>query len=352
MEKVTVNLGKNSYNIHIGQKTLETVGINFAGADKVFVLTDNNVNRLQHQYIEKALAAVEYRIHEISAGETAKSFHSVAEIITAMTQFCMTRKSLVIAFGGGVIGDLAGFCASIYMRGVRYIQVPTTLLAQTDSSIGGKTGINTEYGKNLVGSFYQPQAVYIDIDLLHSLPRREYRAGVGEIIKYGLIEAWLLGYIDKNYKKIMNCDYEVMTFLIRECCRIKASVVSQDEAETNLRKVLNVGHTFGHALEVATNYQYYLHGEAVLLGMYYETLLAKKLKVIDAEYADEIFAVIGKTGIDVSLTQVNLRTLPKLMSGDKKNTTGKISFILPVGHDRYQEQQLSLRIVEEFCSNI
>ena len=352
METITVELNKNSYPIYIGQQLADNLAIELIDVDKIFVLTDANINKFQPGYFEKALPAVQYQTHVIDPGESMKSFNSVAEIIDAMTLFAMTRKSLIIAFGGGVIGDLAGFCASIYMRGIRYIQVPTTLLAQIDSSVGGKTGINTKLGKNLVGSFYQPQAVYIDISLLRSLPNREYLSGVGEIIKYALIEAWLLDYININYQKIRECDGTTMTFLISACCRIKAKIVSEDETETGLRKILNIGHTFGHALEATTGYQYYLHGEAVLLGVYYETRLARELKAISNDYAEEVFELIKRTNIDTSLTHIDCKKLPKLMVGDKKNSGGLISFILPVARDRYQEHQLSLHAVEDFCNNL
>ena len=352
MEKVVVQLTEHSYDIYIGQNTFATIGINSTGADKIFVLTDVNVGRLHRSCVEQHLPAIEYIFHTIAAGENAKSFENVEAIIEAMVRFGLTRKSLVVAYGGGVIGDLGGFCASIYMRGVRYIQIPTTLLAQTDSSVGGKTGINTNLGKNIVGSFYQPQAVYIDVDLLRSLPEREYRAGVGEIIKYGLIKPSLLDFIRNNYSKIIAGDLITMTFLISECCRIKAGIVSQDEQESGIRKILNIGHTFGHALEVATNYKRYLHGEAVLLGMFYETVLAEKLKLVGQPFANEVLEIIRRTGIETGLAGVNVRTLPLLMSGDKKNVGGKISFILPGRDNGYQEKLLPLSLVEEFCDNL
>lgn len=352
MEKVTVKLSEKSYDIHIGSKILSAIADNFKTADKVFVLTDSNINKLYRGCIEEFFLKTGCFVHAVLAGESAKSFECVSEIIDKLTQFGMTRKSLVVAFGGGVVGDLAGFCAAIYMRGVRYIQIPTTLLAQIDSSIGGKTGINTRLGKNLAGCFYQPQAVYCDTNFLHTLSDREFRAGLGEMVKYGLIEARILDYIVDNYPGIMQRKSEVMTFLVHECCRIKAAVVSRDETETGVRKVLNIGHTFGHALETATGYKRYVHGEAVLIGIYYETLLAQALQLINRDYAKEIFKLIGLTGIDIQLEHLDVSGLSQLMCNDKKSTTNTIGFILPVGRDKYSEQQLSLETVEKFCNGI
>lgn len=352
MERVAVPLGDKSYNIYIKAGLLPNFRSYAGAADKWFVLTDHNVDRLYGDDITGAMADLAYTKYVVEAGESSKSFTTVETIIDAMVTAKLTRRSGVIAFGGGVIGDLAGFCASIYMRGIDYVQIPTTLLAQVDSSVGGKTGVNVRQGKNMAGTFYQPQTVLIDTSLLKTLPTREFIAGMGEVIKYGFIYNYnILQYVEQNLAAISGLDYSVLDPLIRRCCEIKAEVVAADEKESGLRKILNFGHTIGHALETVTNYDCYLHGEAVLVGMYHESLLAYKLNLITDAYMDQITRLISATGISVDIGRYCPEELVAAMTTDKKNSGGSISFILPTGLGAVTEQLLSPQQVSALMKN-
>ncbi len=342
MERLNIDLGKNSYPIHIGTDLLQDIESYTEEADKWFIITDENVSRLFNTEIKHLLNKKNTYQYTISPGESSKSFSTVENILNSMIAYGLTRKSMVIAIGGGVVGDIAGFCASIYMRGISFIQVPTTLLSQVDSSVGGKTGVNMIVGKNMVGSFYQPKAVVIDIDTLKTLPRRELISGVGEVIKYGIIYDYqFFKYISDKFLNIMNLEEEVMKKVIKTSCEIKADIISKDEKEENIRKILNYGHTIGHALEAATNYKTYTHGEAVLIGMYYEGLMAKGLGYIDELYFSQIEKIIKKTGISFEIDNVPLKVLIDKMENDKKNRNGKISFILPNGQGKVIEVLLN-----------
>ena len=342
METVAVSLGEKSYLIHIEENILDRLAAQIGKADKWFVLTDENIDRLFGDRLSKALGDLPHSKMTVTAGEISKNFQTVEAVINAMVTARLTRHSVVIAFGGGVIGDLAGFCASIYMRGIRYVQIPTTLLAQVDSSVGGKTGVNVVTGKNMAGTFYQPEAVIIDTALLEKLPEREFTAGLGEVIKYGIIYDYdLLTFIEKHFRRFYVPDFTLLNQLISRCCQIKAEVVAQDERESGLRKILNFGHTFGHALETLTDYRGYLHGEAVLVGMHYETLMAQKLGLISEEYGRQITALIGQAGISVDISGTPLTAIVRQMTADKKNSGGLLSFILPRGRGRVAEHMLT-----------
>ena len=338
METVAVSLGEKSYSIYIEENIFARLGEYIGTADKWFVLTDENVDRLYGDRLTKILSGLPYSKMVVPAGEMSKNFQTVEEVINAMVAARITRHSTLIAFGGGVVGDLAGFCASIYMRGIRYVQIPTTLLAQVDSSVGGKTGVDVRAGKNMAGTFYQPQAVIIDTALLKTLPKREFTAGLGEVIKYGIIYDYkLLAFIEDYFPRFYIPDFTLANQLISRCCQIKAEVVAHDEKECGLRKILNFGHTFGHALEALTGYRRYLHGEAVLIGMYYETMIAQKMGLIDQAYGRQIAALIRRTGISVALTGISAAEFVGQMTSDKKNSSGEISFILPVGKGKVAE---------------
>jgi 3-dehydroquinate synthase len=242
----------------------------------------------------------------------------------------------VLAIGGGVIGDLAGFVAATYARGIPYFQVPTTLLAQVDSSVGGKVGINLPEAKNMVGAFWQPAGVLIDVDALLSLPDREYAAGMAEVIKYGVIlDAEFFAWLEQNAPAISAREPEVMKYLVERCCRLKADVVEADEHErTGLRAKLNYGHTFGHALEAATEYGQFLHGEAVAIGMVCASRLAERLGRIDAELTERQVALLKRFQLPTSLPSIDVDEVLRLMWHDKKVQDGEIRFILPtaIGH--------------------
>lgn len=310
--------------------------------DRWVIVTDENVDVLYGQKLMQLLKDRKVEKIVIPSGEGSKNLQTVEYLLKTMLEYGLTRRSKVIALGGGVVGDIAGFCASIYMRGIPFIQVPTTLLAQVDSSVGGKTGVNMPQGKNIVGSFYQPQTVVIDVETLSTLSKRELISGIGEVIKYGIIYDYnFLEYINKNLSKLFALEEEVIIKVIKRCCEIKAEVVSKDEKEEGLRKILNYGHTIGHALETATHYKNYTHGEAVLIGMYYEALMAKKLGYIDESYYKQISETIRKTGISLEIYRTPLPVLIDCMMKDKKNKDGKISFILPEGKGKVTEVLLT-----------
>lgn len=342
MEKLHINLEKNSYEIYIEEGTVSQLSNYIGRPQETVLITDENVEKLYGKSLNALLKG--RKIHRIvlPPGESTKTLGMAEKILVDMLEYGLTRNSLVIALGGGVVGDIAGFCASIYMRGIPYIQVPTTLLAQVDSSVGGKTGVNMPGGKNTVGSFYQPLSVVIDTGVLKTLPKRELINGIGEVIKYGIIyDDDFLTYIDENFDDILGLEEKVIKKVIKRCCDIKASIVAKDEKEQGIRKILNFGHTIGHALETLGNYEKYTHGEAVLIGMYYEALMAKKIGLIDDFYFQKITKVIKKTDVSLNMKKFTIKDLVYAMEKDKKNKEDKISFIFPVGGGKAEEKLLS-----------
>ena len=339
MEKARVDLNENSYNILIGTNILKDLkNLIDNNSEQNFIITDKNIDSLYGNYLN---TLNNYEKIVIEPGEQSKSIDVTTNILKYMLEKGASRKSKIIAFGGGVVGDLAGFCSAIYMRGISFIQIPTTLLAQVDSSVGGKTGINLLHYKNSIGAFYQPEKVIIDTGLVKTLPYRELLSGIGEIIKYGIIYDYeFFKYVIENIEQIKKCNDNIMQYIVKRCCEIKAEIVSQDEKEKGLRKILNFGHTIGHALEGITNFSKYTHGEAVIIGMYYETIMAKKLKVIDEKYAQEILDFLYDLGVDLNIDDYSISELTDWMLKDKKNVGGKISFILPVKEGMVKEQLL------------
>lgn len=345
MERVKIDLGENSYNILIEKGLLRSLrNLIDHNLEQNFIITDTNVDTLYGNYIN---TLDNYNKIVIEPGEQSKSIDVTVNILKQMLEKGLSRKSNVIAFGGGVVGDLTGFCSSIYMRGISFTQIPTTLLAQVDSSVGGKTGINLLDYKNSVGTFYQPNKVIIDTELLHTLPYKELLSGIGEIIKYGIIYDYkFFKYIVENIEQIKRCDNDIISYIIKRCCEIKADIVSQDEKEEGLRKILNFGHTLGHALEGVTTFSKYTHGEAVIVGMYYETLMAKRLKIIDEKYTGEILEFLEGLGLNLNIDSYSISELTDWMVRDKKNRQGKISFILPVAKGKAEEKLLEKHEVE------
>ncbi len=338
MERVFIDLEEDSYSIYIESGLISNIDSYIGQGDKFLILTDENVEALYGKAIEKALGKREYHKFIISPGETSKTFATVEKILSRMLELNFTRRSKIIALGGGVVGDIGGFSASIYMRGIPFIQVPTSLLAQVDSSVGGKTGVNLVGGKNMIGSFHQPDTVLIDLASLKSLPKREKISGLGEIIKYGIIWDYdFLEELEGSLERILSSEEDTMKKIIKTCCTIKAEIVSRDEKELGIRKILNFGHTIGHALETATNYELYTHGEAILIGMYYEALMAKSFKMIDRQYFEKIEKLIRATGVSLDISKLSKDQLLDNMMKDKKNKEGKISFILPKGLGSVEE---------------
>lgn len=343
MERVYIDLGVNSYFIHIGDDILHLISDYIKGGDKYLLITDENVDRLYGKLFEESLLGKQIYKFIIKPGEQSKTLATVEDILNNMIDLGLTRRSKIIALGGGIVGDISGFCASIFMRGIPFIQIPTTLLSQVDSSVGGKTGVNMEKGKNMVGSFYQPETVIIDINTLKTLPHRELISGIGEIIKYGIIWDYdFLNNIDKNLDKILDIEEEIIKKIIKRCCEIKAEIVSQDEKENGIRKILNHGHTIGHGLETVSKYKKYTHGEAVLIGMYREALMARKFGYIEEDYFKEIEKIISSLGISLDISEFSLKSLIDAMIKDKKNREGKVSFILPKGRSKVSEVLLDI----------
>lgn len=340
---VTINLDARGYDIFIGHSLLFRIN-DFIPQDltgrNVFIVTDKNVEPYasQVQNLIKDSGAKLCKLKVLTPGEGTKSFKSVEAVCRWMLAGGINRDSLVLAVGGGVIGDLTGFCASIVMRGVPYIQVPTTLLSQVDSSVGGKTGINTQEGKNLVGTFYQPTAVIADIETLSTLPRRELLAGYAEIVKYGLIEdAGFFNWLENNGQKVCDLDEEAVAHTLEVSCKAKAAIVQSDELEQGRRALLNLGHTFGHALEVEAGYDgTLLHGEAVAIGMVMAFDLSYRLELCTQEDVERVEQHLSNIGLPIRAEAIeNLSTsvdaLVAAMSHDKKIKDGKLVFVTVSG---------------------
>jgi 3-dehydroquinate synthase len=300
------------------------------GAGAVFIATTPDVWGLHGSALQDALGSRLHHILHCPGGEPNKRLAQVEALAEQMIQAGGDRSSIVIAFGGGIIGDVAGFLAAIFMRGIPVIQVPTTLLAQVDAAVGGKTGVNLVAGKNLLGSFHQPLAVLIDPDVLKTLPPREFRAGLYEIVKSGIIrDAELFGVLDQCAGAILAQEPNVLERIIAAAVRIKAEVVTADEREGDLRRILNFGHTFGHALEAETRYARLLHGEAVAWGMHAATILAEKTDALTKDDAADIHRVVDKYGPIPALDGIEPAKLAARLRSDKKTVQGKVHFVLP-----------------------
>jgi 3-dehydroquinate synthase len=341
METVHVNLGPRSYDIEIGSGNLKDVA-RFCDAEQddahAVIITDSNVDELYCEPVGDALqeAGAQVDILVAEAGEQSKSPEVAADLWEQLLDQGADRKTVVIALGGGVVGDLAGFVAATFGRGLRFVQVPTTLLAQVDSSVGGKVGVNLPGGKNMVGAFWQPRGVIIDVAVLESLPDREFKAGLAEVVKYGVIQdAEFFAYLEKNIELINGRDAAALTYIVTRCCRLKADVVEQDEREeTGLRSILNYGHTFGHAFEAGTDYEELLHGEGVAIGMMCAARLAERLGRVDAAFVERQRKLLEAFRLPLDVPDVERDELIELMFRDKKTERGKLRFVLPtrLGH--------------------
>lgn len=336
MEKVRVELGERSYDIIIGRGILSGIGESMAAfgfSPRVAVISNPTVFPLYGPVMLDSLRGAGFECFEILIpdGEEYKDFFWSHHLLTCLLKNRLDRNSCIVALGGGVIGDISGFAASLYMRGLHFIQIPTTLLAQVDSSVGGKTGVNHSLGKNMIGSFYQPRLVRIDPDTLKTLPEREFLSGVAEVIKYGVIrDSALFDFMERNRDAVRRLDTGALEFIIGRSCAIKAEVVSHDERESGLRAILNFGHTVGHAVETETGYSRYLHGEAVAIGMHYAARLSASMGMLDTSQADRIEALIEAYGLPSRLPgDLNRDALLSHMQIDKKTVAGEIRFVLP-----------------------
>jgi 3-dehydroquinate synthase len=333
-----VDLGDRSYPITIGQSLLsnaDLIGRHVHGS-KAAIVTNTTVGPLYLDQVSKSLSAAGKKVTAIVLpdGEEEKNWASLMKVFDVLLAEKCDRKTTLVALGGGVIGDLTGFAAASYMRGVPFIQVPTTLLAQVDSSVGGKTGINHPLGKNMIGAFYQPQAVIADTATLDTLPPRELSAGLAEVIKHGaVIDAEFFDWIEANIAKLVAKDAVALAYAIQRSCEIKADVVRQDEREGGLRAILNFGHTFGHAIEAGLGYGEWLHGEAVGCGMVMAADLSHRLGFIDARTKTRITALVQAAGLPTIAPDLGAERWLELMQVDKKNEGGQIKFILikPLG---------------------
>jgi 3-dehydroquinate synthase len=339
-ELVRVELAGRSYDIAIGQGLLAKAGELLAPHVKrkfAAIVTDENVGKLHLEKLQVALSesGIESKPIILPAGEKTKSYEQLAKLCDGLLVVGVERRDIVIALGGGVIGDLTGFAAAILRRGVNFVQIPTSLLAQVDSSVGGKTGINSPLGKNLIGAFHQPVAVLADLDVLQSLPQRQRAAGYAEIAKYGLLgDAAFFAWLDENVEKIMSGDVGATARAVKTSCEMKARIVAEDETEIGVRALLNLGHTFGHALEAATGYSdTLLHGEGVAIGMVQAFGFSEKLGHCPQGLSRKVATHLRRAGLPTHVSDIKA-TLPppeallKLMYQDKKAEGGRLTFIL------------------------
>lgn len=334
---VRVSLAERSYDIEIGAGLLDRATdfvAKHGGARHTVLVTDTNVDELYADALADRFvdAGVESHVLVVESGEPSKSPEVVADLWQTMLDEGCDRQTVIVAVGGGVVGDIAGFVAATFARGLRFFQVPTTLLAQVDSSVGGKTGVNLDGAKNMVGAFWQPDGVLIDTDVLKSLPEREYRAGLAEVVKYGVIlDGEFFASLEANAEKIVDRDPAVLRDIIQRSCRLKADIVEADEREeSGQRAKLNYGHTFGHALEAATGYSELLHGEAVAIGMVCASRLAESMGRIDAEATRRQVDLLKRFGLPTVVPEgIDLGELSALMWRDKKVRDGEVRFVLP-----------------------
>jgi len=336
MRTVKVSLAERSYPIQIGTGLLGRLGAECARlklGHRCAIISNTQVAPLYAAKVKASLvkAGFEPVLITVPSGETAKSLKVVQECYDKLAMHRLERKSFIVALGGGVVGDLAGFVAATYLRGIAFVQVPTTLLAQVDSSVGGKVGVNLRAGKNLVGAFYQPRLVLCDLDTLKTLSKREFRAGLAEVIKYGIIyDARLFTQLERDLPKILKRDEKILAAVVARCCEIKADVVGQDETESGLRAILNFGHTIGHAIENISGYGKYLHGEAISIGQVAAAKLSARLSGLPERDAERIKDLFHRAGLPVTidLNSAQRKKLFGAMRLDKKVSSGEVKFVL------------------------
>lgn len=337
MYSVKIDLDDRGYSIEIG-RNVDLVGAIFASkmsVGKAVVVTNETVGKLHQDRIVTMLAEVFEEVYSIQLpdGESYKTWDSLNHIFTSLLSWECDRNTVMFALGGGVIGDVTGFAAATYMRGVPFVQLPTTLLAQVDSSVGGKTAINHPLGKNMIGAFYQPRLVVCDLNTLETLPIRELRAGLAEVIKYGPIaDIELMEWLEGSVDNVLAKDSSALAHVVQRSCEIKAWVVSQDEKETGLRAILNFGHTFGHAIEAGMGYGVWLHGEGVAAGMVMAAELSRRLGLVDTAFVERLTALIARAGLPTKGPVLdvadNAGRYLELMRIDKKSEGGEIRFVL------------------------
>ncbi|NOE64751.1 3-dehydroquinate synthase [Vibrio cholerae] len=334
MERITVNLGERSYPISIGAGLFANPALlSLSAKQKVVIVTNHTVAPLYAPAIISLLDHIgcQHALLELPDGEQYKTLETFNTVMSFLLEHNYSRDVVVIALGGGVIGDLVGFAAACYQRGVDFIQIPTTLLSQVDSSVGGKTAVNHPLGKNMIGAFYQPKAVVIDTDCLTTLPAREFAAGMAEVIKYGIIyDSAFFDWLEAQMEALYALDEQALTHAIARCCQIKAEVVAQDEKESGIRALLNLGHTFGHAIEAHMGYGNWLHGEAVSAGTVMAAKTAQLQGLIDASQFERILAILKKAHLPVRTPEsMTFADFMQHMMRDKKVLAGELRLVLP-----------------------
>tara|TARA_B100001093_G_scaffold4193_1_gene4339 strand:+ start:5744 stop:6850 length:1107 start_codon:yes stop_codon:yes gene_type:complete len=361
--RLRINTKTQNYPIIIGSNLCSNISKiisrNSISYKQSLIVVDTNVPKKTISKIKKSLNKSKLYVHLFKANEINKNFNSVNKILDILLKKNFSREDCLICIGGGITGDIGGFAASLFKRGLKFINIPTTLLSQVDSSIGGKTGVNTRYGKNLIGSFYQPNLVISDIKFLKTLPKRELICGYGEILKHSIIaNKKFFNFLDKNYKKILNLSSPFIEKAIYESCKIKKGVVEKDEKEKGLRKILNFGHTFAHAYEASMGYSKKLnHGEAVILGMKTALKFSLKKKLLQQNEYNSIIDHISKANLPSKLKKFfKMKDLNKILSfmvKDKKNNTDKINLVLlkkigtPIINREYQKNNLAVFLKNE-----
>ncbi len=355
-QTVSIDLAERSYDIHIGSQLLDVQAM-FEGlprATSVLVVSNTTVAPLYAPRLVEALGKKYPKVLTLALpdGEVHKNWQTLNLIFDALLYNGCDRKTLMVALGGGVVGDMTGYAAASFMRGVPFVQIPTTLLAQVDSSVGGKTGINHPLGKNMIGAFYQPLRVICDLDTLQTLPARELSAGLAEVIKYGPIaDLQFMDWLEQNMDALLARDAAALAHAVRRSCEIKAWVVAQDEREGGLRAILNFGHTFGHAIEAGMGYGAWLHGEAVGCGMVMAAQLSQRLGLVDASLVQRLHALTVRAGLPVVGPVLdaadNAGRYLELMRLDKKSDAGEIKFVLIEGTGRARMQGAPDALVRE-----
>ncbi|MCG0278419.1 MAG: 3-dehydroquinate synthase [Thermanaeromonas sp.] len=351
--KLRVDLGERSYNIYCGKGLLEELGLLLEPLDiakRCLVVTDETVAPLYLSRVIQSLEAGGFTplVKQVPPGEEAKSLKVASEIYDMALEAGWERRCPVLALGGGTVGDLAGFVAATLLRGVPFIQLPTTLLAQVDSSVGGKVAVNHPRGKNLIGAFYQPCLVVADLSTLRTLPARELSSGLAEVIKYGMIyDAVFFTYLEEHVEKALEQKEEVLEKIVLRSCEIKAQIVAKDEREKDLRAILNFGHTVGHALEAVTKFQVYRHGEAVAIGMMMATRMALQRGLISSEILKRLEKLLRRASLPVEMPEVDIGSFLEALIRDKKVRDGKVRMVLPVKLGRVEIMEVDTREVIE-----
>ncbi len=353
-KSIHLDLGKNSYDIHIAQGEIDRLGerletLAFKG--QVAVVTNPKIDRLYGERVNKGLRKSGYRpiVIQIPAGERYKTLKQIGRIYDRLIEHRFERKDLLIALGGGVIGDMTGFAAATFLRGVPFVQCPTTVVAQVDASIGGKTGVDHPKGKNLIGAFHQPRFVSSDPAVLTTLQKREYRSGLAEVVKYGVIsDERFFSYLEENSRDIRALDLDKVSKCIERSSEIKAQIVASDERESGLRKILNYGHTIGHAVETLTGYRNINHGEGVAMGMIAASRLAVELGLLRAQDVTRQVALLEAFGLPTRLPDLDPADILNVMAGDKKVMGGEIYFILPKKIGSVEVMKVDKKVLRRF----